>query len=283
MRSDLALMNGEQQIGFRAALEEYGAPLTPAERRLVDVALADPQECAFLSAAQWAQRADLHESTVVRFAQKLGYAGFPELREGLRADVRGQSENPRARWMRAAKSHELARLVQDEMRTLALLPELVSQDIIDGAASALLAARRVYVFGQDQWRALVEFMARRLRRIGLDVITIEHGGRDAAERMVSFGAGDVLLAFGLKGESPLLGRLLTHAHKRHGVSILVADPSAQGARPEPTYLLSPPRSADEQRHTLLAPLLVCYALQFSLTHLDPDRVADALDRLEDLE
>jgi len=180
-------------------------------------------------------------------------------------------------------AHELVRLVQDEMHILAQLPEFVTQDLVDDAARALLAARRVYVFGQDQWRALVEFMVRRLRRIGFDVIAIEHDGRDAAERMVSFGRGDVLLAFGIKGESPSLGRLLAHAHKRAGVSILIADPSAADVQPTPTYLLAPLRGTDEQGHTLLAPLLLCYALQFALTHLDPDRVADALDRLEELE
>lgn len=274
---------GQAPAGFRAALERYAAPLTPAEQRLVDIALQNPQECAFLSAAQLAQRAEAHESTVIRFAQKLGYQGYPELREGFRADVRGNDDSSNVRWMRAVQSHELARLVQDEMRTLAQLPEFVTQDVIDDAARALLAARRVYIFGQDQWRALVDFMTRRLRRIGLDVVEIEHAGRDAAERLVSFGRGDVLLAFGVKGESPFLGRLLTYATQRAGVTILIADPSAAGSRPSPTYLLTPPRGSDEQRHTLLAPLLLCYALQFALTHLDPARVSEALGRLDALE
>ncbi len=274
--------NGSQTVGFRTALERYTTPLTPAEGRLVNTALADPHDSAFLSAAQLAQRSETHESTVIRFAQKLGYAGYPELRNGLRADVR-RTDDPKARWMRAAKSHELVRLVQDEIRTLTQLPEFVTQESVDDAAKALLGARRVYIFGQDQWRALVEFMARRLRRIGLDVVAIEHSGRDAAERMVGFGRDDVLLAFGVKGESPLIARLLTYAYKRGGVSILIADPSATVARPAPTHLLAPPRGSDEQGHTLLAPLLLCYALQFALTNLEPDRVAEALDRLEELE
>lgn len=268
---------------FRAALERYAAPLTPAEQRLVDLALADPQECAFLSATQLAQRADAHESTVIRFAQKLGYDGYPALRAGLRADGRAADENPRGRWMRAAQEHELVGLVQHELRTLTQLPEFVTQEQVDAAARALLAARRIYVFGQDQWRTLVEFMARRLRRIGLDVVEIAHVGLDAAERMVSFGNRDVLLAFGVKRGSPELSRLLRYVHLRGGASILITDPDGGTTRPAPTYLLTPPRGTEAQRHTLLAPLLLCYALQFALTHLDPERVAEALQRLEELD
>src|SRR6185436_13860873 len=100
-----------------------------------------------LSAAQLAERAAIHESTVIRFAQKLGYAGYPELRADVAADVRQLSEHATQRFIEPAQPYELTSYIQDQLRILTVLPEYISQESLDAAAAAMLAARRVYVYG----------------------------------------------------------------------------------------------------------------------------------------
>src|SRR3546814_11075156 len=57
--------------------------LTNSDRRIIEILLAQQSEAAFLSAAQLAERAQVHETTATRLAQKLGFAGYPELRAHL--------------------------------------------------------------------------------------------------------------------------------------------------------------------------------------------------------
>jgi DNA-binding MurR/RpiR family transcriptional regulator len=45
------------------------------------------REVAFLTAAQLAQRVGVSESTVFRFANTLGFQGYPELRSALQEDL----------------------------------------------------------------------------------------------------------------------------------------------------------------------------------------------------
>jgi len=58
--------------------------LTKSERKIADYLQRNFEEAAFFSAAELADRLDLSEATVVRFAQSIGFSGFPELRQCLK-------------------------------------------------------------------------------------------------------------------------------------------------------------------------------------------------------
>ena len=269
-------------MGFRSVLEYSRAELTASEQRIASILLGDPQDCILLSAAQLAERASVHESTVIRFAQKLGYAGYPELHADVVADARQVGEAATQRLMQAAEDHELASIVQQQLRVLADLPRHVPQESLDKAAAALLAARRIYIYGQDIARFLVEFMERKLRRLGFDVVSMRYGGNDLAEQLVSFGSDDILLAFSFeKGHQRRdISWLLRRIQVQGAVSILVTNDSGVMLRPSPTHLLAAPRGSDQRGH--VAPLIICYALEYAIAHFAPDRVAAALERLTEV-
>jgi DNA-binding MurR/RpiR family transcriptional regulator len=267
-------------MGFRSVLEYSRAELTASEQRIASILLGDPQDCILLSAAQLAERASVHESTVIRFAQKLGYSGYPELHADVVADARQVGEAATQRLMQAAEDHELASIVQQQLRVLADLPRQVRQESLDSAVTALLEARRVYIYGQDLARFLVEFMERKLRRLGFDVVAMPYGGTDLAEHLVSLSSDDVLLAFAFGQQRRDINGLLRRVQLRGAKSILVTDALGVTLRPAPTHLLAAPRSLNHRGH--LAPLLICYALEYAIVHFAPERVSAALERLSEL-
>jgi hypothetical protein len=71
-------------VGFGAVVASNSAKLSSTELRVVDVLLGVGTSHA--TAAEIAHQARTHESTVVRLGQKLGYRGYPELRNDLRRD-----------------------------------------------------------------------------------------------------------------------------------------------------------------------------------------------------
>ena len=64
--------------------------LSKSQARLADYILASYQEAAFLTATDLAAKLQLNEATVVRFAQRVGFAGYPALLDGLRELVRDE-------------------------------------------------------------------------------------------------------------------------------------------------------------------------------------------------
>ena len=72
--------------------------LSPGYRRIADFLLTHYQDAAFMTAAEVARAATVDTALVVRFAQRLGYPGYPELigdiQEDVKRDLRAVYEPP---------------------------------------------------------------------------------------------------------------------------------------------------------------------------------------------
>jgi DNA-binding MurR/RpiR family transcriptional regulator len=268
-------------MGFRAALEQKQVELTPSEERIVRLLLANPRECLLLSAAELAERASAHESTAIRFAKKLGYEGYPELRADLLDDV----QEPNGSWgknlFKTAEQYQLHALVSEQVEILSQLPHHIAQDCIDEAAHALINAHRIFIYGRGFAMPLVDNIERKLRFLGFEVVPMRHGGSDLAEHFVAFSKKDVLLGFAFENKSTDISPLLQQVHKAGATSILISDHSGMLLRPAPTILLAAPRGPGAKRK-LLVPSLLSYALEYAVIHFAPNRVKETLKRLDEL-
>ncbi|NJK44966.1 MAG: MurR/RpiR family transcriptional regulator, partial [Pleurocapsa sp. SU_196_0] len=131
------------------------------------------------------------------------YAGYPELRAKLAADVlKGEPHNASERVQRTSSAPSAAtcygKLVEAEVNTLSQLHRHVTQAQLEAAADVLHRARRIYVFAGGHATALAELVDRRLRRSGHDTVNLRVQGRELAERLVTLNAQDVVLAFALR-------------------------------------------------------------------------------------
>ena len=74
---------------IRSRFEEFSRSQKDVGQYIVD----HLDEAAFHTAEELARRANTSSSTVVRFAQALGFEGFPELQQCARDEYRRQREN----------------------------------------------------------------------------------------------------------------------------------------------------------------------------------------------
>lgn len=267
-------------MSIRSMIEECGATFTTSDDQIASVLLADPRDLILMSAAQLAERASVHESTVTRFAQKLGFTGYPGLRRQLLDDVKEASDTQTQKVLKAAQSYELSAIIEQQMTVLADLTRHVPQETIDSAVQALLTARKVYIVGQDLARHLVIFMERKLRRYGIDVVAVEHGGNDPADRVAGLTDLDVVLVFGFgRKQCRDLAWIFRLATKRGARTILIADQAGLFVTPTPTHLLMAPRGLTHTGH--LAPLVLCYALDYGIVHSASDRIRESYERLSE--
>ncbi len=68
---------------FNQIIGEKYSDLTKGEKQIANYLRKNQDESAFLSVGELAQRLDLSEATVVRFARKLGFESYPAMREAL--------------------------------------------------------------------------------------------------------------------------------------------------------------------------------------------------------
>lgn len=75
---------------YRQKIREYYEHLSPSYRKVADYVMSHYYEVAFMTAAQLADAVDVDTTTVVRFSQRLGYNGYPELLQDIRQQVKNE-------------------------------------------------------------------------------------------------------------------------------------------------------------------------------------------------
>ena len=128
--------------------------LSPGERKVADVVHGDPEAVAFGTVASVASLAGTSGPTVVRFADRLGYAGFVGLqaavREGLSERLRPAVERIRG----APSTPALTRTLEVELENVRRSLESVDPRSFRRATKLLADARRtVFVLPSEQCRA----------------------------------------------------------------------------------------------------------------------------------
>lgn len=165
--------------------------LTPTERRIAEAVSRDPTILAFGTVSDLADRADTSRPSVVRFATKLGFAGYPDLQRWARAEVSEQlAASPSARVRRAAAAEQtradIAAAVEHAFN--ALVPERLA-----AIARPIATARRVWVLSGETSQAGARVLQSGLSMARPDVHLVqEHSvGRDLSNA----GPGDAAVVF----------------------------------------------------------------------------------------
>jgi len=75
--------NSQKKNNFYKYIEEHYEQFTNTEKRFVHFLLSNKLEAPFLSAYEIANRIKANSSTLIRFAKKIGFKGYPELQKNL--------------------------------------------------------------------------------------------------------------------------------------------------------------------------------------------------------
>lgn len=267
-------------------LGTYRTSLTENERRLVEALTADPDRALFMSGRQLARSAGVHESTLVRLSQKLGFDGYPAFRRAMLDLQQRAAAGPSlrvARTLASAADGELwPLLVSHEVESLLTCQKHISQAQLDEAADMLGKARHVYIWATGNAKILADLLDRRMRSSGLPARNIAYDGRELAERLVMLGPDDVVVAFAFRRTPRVLPLLLRHARACQARSLLIADMLGHTLPDAPDLMLAAPRGDSNQFLTLNVPMLITNALLLTLARHDQGRSLAGLETLEKL-
>lgn len=267
-------------------IKSNAAKLTDSDQKLLAALLENRAEAAYLSGPQIAVRAQVHEASATRLAQKLGYKGYPELRAQLQREVLdGQDAANRMRRSVAKVEHGdfLADLVAAEITALENLTRCISQDEIDAAADLIFSARQIFIFGQGHAQSVATFLQRRLDRFGMTTIFLNGRGRDIAERVVSMERGDLVLALAFRKQPRSYSPLLRHAESVGAGSILISDLIGPTIEPKADLLLAAPRGrSGSEFQTPTIPLAIVNAILMTIAGRHEEPIISKLEKLSEL-
>jgi DNA-binding MurR/RpiR family transcriptional regulator len=173
--------------------------LTPAERRVAEVVLDQPQLVAFGTVADLAEASSSGAATVVRLAGKLGYDGFTELQSSVQRALAGQLRPAAQRIREPAANDAIGKHLQLELdnvsATLGALEAEALADVVDHLADT---AHGVYVLSGDASSGVARQFVGDLLSLRPGVSLLE-GNEVAIGRAVALmAADDVLVTIDLR-------------------------------------------------------------------------------------
>ena len=238
--------------------------MSAIERRIADFLLENAHLLRDYSSQQLANALGISQSSVVKFSQKLGFKGYPDLKysvgeavarggagddNGATAPMRDDPHGALAErlWRSKAQAEEETRLINP--------PET-----IDAIAAAIQHASKVFIIGLGEDGIPARAFATRLSMLG--ILTVHYVDAILMQAGISTaGPDDVLLMFSEQGKQPALCQISRVFRERRGrvVSVTRHTPNPLRAHADASLLVS---AHDEHRH--IEPLLYQCALQHLL-------------------
>ncbi len=261
---------------LRSRLEGRSGEFSPSELRLASDLIEHPDQWGYLASTQLAKRLEVHRSTIVRFAQRAGYAGFPELQAAARAAYLGSvSAAPELVLLetRANGGGLIGDIYQRELANLQESYRNLSADDLQRTAQGLARAGRVLVFGRrfSYPIALYLSLALRTMRSGVDLAP-ELGGT-AIDLLFDLGEADYALVVSMRRTSAEVQRTLRYLAAKGVPHTLLTDTSPARDFPDGARVL--------RAHIGGAGVLDSYTALTSVGHVLLSLVAAALPAAEE--
>lgn len=182
-------------------ITELHSQLSPKHKRLARFILNNKYYMSFASAHQAGERTGTSTATVVRFAQTLGYEGYPEMQRSIRAELPSY-----LRAMDRIKSHLESpqeangmpeTVFQTDINNIQRTARNLSQEKLDAAVQAMAQAQRILVVGTGLSSSAAVFLTHSLKIIGLDARQNANEGLSLASDLAGLRQGDLLVAIDL--------------------------------------------------------------------------------------
>ncbi len=140
--------------------EKYSS-LSRGQKKLAAYITDNYDQAVFLTAAKLGEVVGLSESTVVRFASKLGYKGFPQFHKALEELIYTELEKSQKKTIstnRTKKSKVLRSVIECDLDNLKTTLEQINPQTFEMAVDIIMNADHIYVVGVRNCAPVAQFL-----------------------------------------------------------------------------------------------------------------------------
>ncbi|GAB2913552.1 bifunctional transcriptional regulator/glucokinase [Paraburkholderia jirisanensis] len=182
--------------------------LTPAERRVADLALNHPRSIINDPIVDIARKADVSQPTVIRFCRSLGCQGLSDFKLKLATGLTGTIPVSHSQVHLGDTATDFgAKVLDNTVSAILQLREHLNFDHVEEAIDLLNTARRIEFYGLGNSNIVAQDAHYKFFRFGIPTIAYGDLYMQAASAAL-LGKGDVIVAVSKSGRAPELLRVL---------------------------------------------------------------------------
>lgn len=260
---------------LKDAIAERYPSLSRQLQGIARLVLEYPEETALQTVAVIAKRARAQPSSMVRFAQALGFDGFSDMQQILRSLLVTRSDNYRDRIETLRRQSQagdaepgavLADSVGEGIHALQLLGEHTPLEDLDRAIDLLVAAESIHVLAERRAFPVAFYLAYAIGRLERCVHLLDGVGGMLRQQVRNIKMQDALIVVSFPPYSPSVVELLAEQHQRGVQTVSITDSAVSPVALEATVAFGIKQQEERAFRSLVAPMCLAQSLVVSLGH-----------------
>jgi len=242
-------------------------------------------EAVFMTAAKIGEELNVSESTVVRFATRIGYKGFPEFQDALANWVRDKLNNVSkvgAKYGNSSQSEVILSVLSGDIEKIQDTMNDIDAENFEQAVDNILNAETVYIVGLRSCEPLADFLSFYLNMIRGNVILVRTTNvSETFEQMIRVSEKDAVIGISFPRYSMRTLKCMEFARDRNAKIITLTDNPYSPMCMYSACNLFAKSDMVSIVDSLVAPLSVINALVVALCLKAPEEVKNNLESLEE--
>jgi DNA-binding MurR/RpiR family transcriptional regulator len=222
------------------------------------------EETGYLSAEELARQGNTSSSTVVRFAQSLGFSGYPDLQKAARDEHRlGAAARP------VVHEDQLLFVVEEDFLTRSLRTDVLSLEEtlakntlarFNEAVESVSRARQILTVGMHEAAVIANHAAYVFELLGIPCHAVTDTSEANVAKLIRLEPADALIAVGFRRAHPLTVSFTDKARSLGVPTIVITDNSLSELAGHGSVTLYADIDSTYFAHSLVGPLSLVSAL-----------------------
>lgn len=248
--------------------------------------LENYDKAAYMTAAKLGAIVNVSESTVVRFANELGFAGYPEFQLALQELLRTNLTSFQRMEVISSRFGDediLSKSLLSDIDKIRRTIEGIDKNAFEKAVDNIVAAKNIYIIGVRSSSYLAGFLAHSLRMV-FDNIKFEQttSGSEMFEQIMNIGEGDVMIAISFPRYSKRIIKAVNFAKNSGADVIALTDSEMSPIALAANQVLLAKSDMVSFVDSLVAPLSIINAIVVSVSMKKQEELTVRLRQLEQI-
>lgn len=277
-------MNEQRNTDLLKIIQEKQNTFSKGQKQISSFILAHYDKAAYMTAAKLGALVGVSESTVVRFANELGFAGYPELQHSLQEMIRSKLTTIQRIEItndRIGESDLLEKVLNSDIEKIKHTLEEIDRTSFENAVDDLIGAQMIYIIGMRSSSSLASFMYHYLNLVFPHVRLVRTtSGSEIFEQLLRINDKDAIVGISFPRYSKRIINALGYAKKQGAKVISITDSAASPIAANADDLLLAKSDMASFVDSLVAPLSIINALIVAIGRKKQDEIAETFGKLE---
>lgn len=277
-------MNEQKNTDLLKIIQEKQSTFSKGQKQISSFILGHYDKAAYMTAAKLGALVGVSESTVVRFANELGFAGYPELQHSLQEMIRSKLTTIQRIEItndRIGESDLLEKVLNSDIEKIKHTLEEIDRTSFENAVDDLIGAQMIYIIGMRSSSSLASFMYHYLNLVFPHVRLVRTtSGSEIFEQLLRINDKDAIVGISFPRYSKRIINALGYAKKQGAKVISITDSAASPIAANADDLLLAKSDMASFVDSLVAPLSIINALIVAIGRKKQDEIAETFGKLE---